>query len=227
MKIEKLYVLAISLMLTILVCVGSMITILVCMDVTTSAQEIPEYVKEESTPTIQSNKTQTIVTQQPPKVSPSETSTHPTYGVESTPTKTPHYTITAEERELLARIVTCEASICSLECQKDVCSVIFNRLESGKWRKDVNGDGQITLYDIIYYPNAFSPTSNGAMDRCTSPCKSAYEAVDYVVENGSTVPTEVRYFRISYDFSWEGYANYKVIDNVYFGYFTDWKNGAW
>ena len=146
----------------------------------------------------------------------------------STPdTKEPYYNITAEERELLARIVTCEASICSLECQKDVCSVIFNRLESGKWRKDMNNDGEITLYDIIYYPNAFSPTANGAMDKCTKPCASAYEAVDYVVENGPTVPTYVRYFRTSYDFSWDDYTNYKVIDNVYFGYFTTWKQGAW
>ncbi len=146
----------------------------------------------------------------------------------STPdTKEPYYNITAEERELLARIVTCEASICSLECQKDVCSVIFNRLESGKWRKDMNNDGVITLYDIIYYPNAFSPTINGAMDKCTKPCASAYEAVDYVVENGPTVPTYVRYFRTSYDFSWKDYANYKIIDNVYFGYFITWQQGAW
>ena len=141
--------------------------------------------------------------------------------------KKSHYNVTSEERELLARIVTCEASICSLECQKDVCSVIFNRLESGKWKKDMNNDGEITLYDIIYYPNAFSPTINGALDRCTTPCKSAYEAVDYVIENGPTVPTYVRYFRASYDFSWDGYENYKTIDNVYFGYFEDWKEGAW
>lgn len=141
--------------------------------------------------------------------------------------KNSHYNVTPEERDLLARIVTCEASICSLECQKDVCSVIFNRLESGKWKKDMNNDGEITLYDIIYYPNAFSPTIDGALDRCTEPCKSAYKAVDYVIENGPTVPTYVRYFRASYDFFWDGYENYKTIDNVYFGYFEDWQKGAW
>lgn len=138
-----------------------------------------------------------------------------------------YYSVTEEERKLLARIVTCEASICSIECQKDVCSVIFNRLESGKWKKDMNGDSKITVYDIIYYPNAFTPTINGALDRCTQPCQSAYEAVDYIIKNGPTVPTEVRYFRTDYDFSWDGYKNYKVIDNVYFGYFTDWQKGAW
>lgn len=141
--------------------------------------------------------------------------------------KNSYYNVTEEERELLARIVTCESSICSLECQKDVCSVIFNRLDSGKWKKDMNGDGQITLYDIIYYPNAFSPTTDGSLNRCTKPCESAYQAVDYVIENGPTVPTYVRYFRASYDFTWEGYINYKTIDNVYFGYFEDWQKGAW
>ena len=130
-----------------------------------------------------------------------------------------YYQITSDERELLAKIVTCESSICSLECQKDVCSVIFNRLDSGKW-----GD---SLEEVIYYPNAFSPTIDGSLDRCTTPCKSAYEAVDYVIKYGPTVPTYVRYFRASYDFNWDGYQNYKVIDNVYFGYFTDWTKGAW
>ena len=138
-----------------------------------------------------------------------------------------YYNITEEEKELLARLVTCEASICSVECQKDVCSVVFNRLDSDKWKRDMNNDGQITLYDIVYYPNAFSPTINGALDKCSTPCKSAYEAVDYVIENGPTVPTYVRYFRTDHDFSWDGYKNYKVIDNVYFGYFENWHKGAW
>ena len=136
----------------------------------------------------------------------------------------PAITITVEEREMLARLVFLESSICSDDCQRAVASVVFNRLDSGRWRKDVNKDGEITLYDIIYYPNAFTPAGKIAT---TTPNQAAYDAVDYVLENGVTVPTYVRYFRTSYDFSWEGYENYTVIDNVYFGYFTDWENGAW
>ena len=156
---------------------------------------------------------------------PTVETTRPT--IDNTPTKPenkPAITINAEEREMLARLVFLESSICSDDCQRAVASVVFNRLDSGRWRKDVNKDGEITLYDIIYYPNAFTPAGKIAT---TTPNQAAYDAVDYVLENGVTVPTYVRYFRTSYDFSWEGYENYTVMDNVYFGYFTDWENGAW
>ena len=136
------------------------------------------------------------------------------------------YEVTEEERYLLAKLAHSEGSVCSEACQRDIVSVVFNRLESGKWRKDMNGDDKITVYDIIYYPNAFTPATNGAIDNY-EPIAKDYRAVDYVVTNGSTVPTEVRYFRTDYDFKWDGYENYKVIDNVYFGYFVDWQKGAW
>lgn len=137
-----------------------------------------------------------------------------------------YYIVTAEEREMLATLVYLESSICSTECQRAVASVIFNRLDSEKWRKDMNKDGAITLYDIVYYPNAFSPSYliEDYKDKTTQEC---YDAVDYVIQNGPTVPTEVRYFRTKYDFNWDNYANYCVLDNVYFGYFTNWKQGAW
>ena len=137
-----------------------------------------------------------------------------------------YYNITKEERYLLAKLVHSEASVYSDECKRAVASVVFNRLDSGKWRKDMNEDGKITLYDIIYYPNAFTPAMNGMIDKW-EPTIEDFEAVDYVLLNGPTVPTEVRYFRTDYDFNWEGYENYNFIDNVYFGYFTDWRNGAW
>jgi spore germination cell wall hydrolase CwlJ-like protein len=135
--------------------------------------------------------------------------------------------ITAEERELIARIVTCEADEYSVECQRAVASVIFNRLESGKWQKDMNKDGKITVYDIIYYPNAFTPVQDGSLDRCTAPSESAYKAVDYVIKNGPTVPEYVRYFRDYKHFTWQGYKGYTIIDDMYFGYFEDWYKGAW
>ena len=136
------------------------------------------------------------------------------------------YHVSEYERELLAKLVNSEASVCSIECKKDVVSVVFNRLDSGKWKKDMNSDGNITLYDIIYYPNAFSPATDGAIDNSV-PTQEDYDVVDYVILHGSTLPTEVRYFRAYSDFTWETYRNYKIIDNVYFGYFEDWRNGVW
>ena len=143
--------------------------------------------------------------------------------------KSAHYTVTSAERELLAKIVYLESSVCSLDTQKDVCSVVFNRLESGKWEKDMNSDGKITLYDIVYYPCAFSPVLEGKMDSCV-PDANAYKAVDYVIKNGPTIPTYVRYFRSDRHFTeWydEGYIGYHDRDNMYFGYFEGWEQGQW
>ena len=138
----------------------------------------------------------------------------------------PYYIVTAEEREMLATLVYLESSICSEDCQRAVASVIFNRLDSGRWKKDVNKDGEITLYDIVYYPNAFSPAYliEDYKDKTTQEC---YDAVDYVIQNGPTVPTYVRYFRTNYHFKWDGYKGYCDMDNVYFGYMIDWQKGAW
>ena len=135
-----------------------------------------------------------------------------------------YLSVTEEERELLARIVYLEAGICSIECQRGIASVILNRLESNKWVIDVDENGQITIYDIIYYPDAFSPAY---LIPETTPSQSCYDAVDYVICNGTTLPPEVRYFRINYDFTWTNYKNYCIIDTVHFGYFTNWKEGAW
>ena len=38
-----------------------------------------------------------------------------------------------------------------------VCDVILNRLDSGRWGN--------SLYEVIYYPRAFSVVSNGTIDR--------------------------------------------------------------
>lgn len=162
------------------------------------------------------------------------TSTVPTYPLTSNPVEDnvssenskSYYIVTAEERDMLATLVYLESSICSEGCQKAVASVIFNRLDSGRWKKDVNKDGKVTLYDIVYYPNAFSPAYliEDYKDETTQEC---YDAVDYVIQNGPTVPTYVRYFRTNYHFKWDGYKGYCDMDNVYFGYMEAWQNGAW
>ena len=137
---------------------------------------------------------------------------------------TPYYHVTPEEYEMLASLVFLESGGCSQDCQKAVTSVIFNRLSCGEWKKDVNSDGFITLYDIIYYPNAFSPAHRITRTKAT---EKVYDSVDYVIMYGPTVPEYVRYFRSDYDFNWENYKNYTTYDNVYFGYFDNWSEGAW
>ena len=125
--------------------------------------------------------------------------------VEVEPTYT--YNITSAEREMLARLVYLEANTESLECQKAIVSVVFNRLNSGYW-----GD---SLQGVVYAPNQFSPANYIWQ---TTPKDTNYRAVDEVLKFGSTLPQHILYFRANYHFDWAGYNPYKQIDDVCFGY---------
>lgn len=117
------------------------------------------------------------------------------------------YNLTTEERELLAQLLYHEARGESLECQKAVVSVVLNRMKSGIW-----GD---TLKEVIYAKNQFEPVSRGLLPN-TKPLKKQYEAIDYVLENGTTIPEDVLYFRANHYFEW-GTA-YMNMDNTYFSF---------
>lgn len=122
------------------------------------------------------------------------------------------YIITAEEREMLARIVYLESNSESLDCQKAVASAIINRWQNGYWGE--------TIEEVIYAPNQFTPAS--VMYKIT-PKNTNYEAVDYVLKNGCTIPEYVLYFRANYHFNWNGYVAYTKIDDVCFGYLNSDK----
>ena len=123
----------------------------------------------------------------------------------------PTYTISSEEREMLARLVFLEANTESLECQKAIVSTIINRWQYGHW-----GD---TLKDVVYAQDQFTPSGHIWK---TTPNETNYEAVDAVIRDGITIPEYVMYFRLDWGFSnvWDGYVEYAKIDNVCFGYFT-------
>ena len=122
------------------------------------------------------------------------------------------YNVTSEEREMLARIVYLESNIESIECQKAVASVIINRWQDGYW-----GD---TLYDVIYAKSQFAPAHKIYK---TTPTETNYEAVDYVLRYGCTVPGYVKFFRIDYHFDWDGYVPYTKMDHTCFGYLNEDK----
>ena len=117
------------------------------------------------------------------------------------------YNITSEEREMLARLVYREANVENLECQKAVVSVIINRWQNGYW-----GD---TLEDVVYAKNQFTPAD---LLYKTTPNERNYEAVDWVLKNGTTLPEYVLYFRANYHFNWQGYKPYTQISTTFFGY---------
>ena len=120
-----------------------------------------------------------------------------------------HYDVTSEEREMIARLLYREAGGTGLDCQKMVVSVIFNRYDAAK-------EGT-SLSDIVYAKGQFTPAS--ILYR-TTPTEENYEAVDFIIKNGSVLPSYVKYFRASYHFNWSGYVGYTSLDNVYFGYVT-------
>lgn len=124
-----------------------------------------------------------------------------------------HYNITNVEREMIARLLYREAGAASLECQKMVVSVIFNRYDAA--------GGDTSLSDIVYAKGQFTPAS---LLYRTTPTEQNYEAVDYVVKNGSVLPSYVRFFRANYHFNWSGYVGYTSLDGTYFGYLTRDKN---
>ena len=117
------------------------------------------------------------------------------------------YYISLDDRETLARLVFLEANTESLECQKAIASVVINRVNSGYW-----GD---TVDSVVYAPNQFTPAPRIPY---TTPTAINYEAVDYVLENGVTLPTYCLYFRAGYHFNWTGYVPYTSMGNTYFGY---------
>ena len=117
--------------------------------------------------------------------------------------------ICSSDRELIARLLYHEGRGESFECQCAIVSVIVNRLNSGIWGN--------TFVDVIYAKNQFEPVLNGKLSN-TKPLQQQYDAVDYVIENGVTVPEWVQYFRAEYHFKWSnGYTKYMNMNNTYFG----------
>lgn len=119
------------------------------------------------------------------------------------------YNVTLDDRETIARLVFLEANTESLECQKAIASVVLNRVNSGYWGNTVNS--------VVYAKNQFTPASRIPY---VTPTATNYEAVDYVLENGSTLPSYCLYFRANYHFNWPGYVGYTKIDDVCFGYMS-------
>ena len=118
------------------------------------------------------------------------------------------YELSAEDRELVTKLLYCEGRGESVECQRAIVSVIINRWQSGKWGSSIS--------DVVYAKGQFEPVSTGALSK-SKPSQTQYDVVDYILHNGTTLPNWVMYFRASYHFNWKGYTQYCNIDNTYFG----------
>lgn len=119
----------------------------------------------------------------------------------------PYYEVTDYERELLERLVYHEGNTESLECQKAIISVVFNRLYD-----EYNRFGD-SIEEVIYAPGQFTVASYLFEDE---PNETNKEAVDWVIWNGPSIDEKIQFFRSKYYFSWVEPA--MNIDNTYFSY---------
>ena len=116
------------------------------------------------------------------------------------------YNISAEERDMLARLLYLEGGSTSYKCQKMIMEVVFNHYEY-RGRKS-------SFTDIVYTKNLFSPAQK---IKNTKARQIQYDIVDEICRDGMTIlPSYVLYFRASYHHSWA--TPYTDIDNVYFSY---------
>lgn len=119
----------------------------------------------------------------------------------------PYYEITDYERELLERLVYHEGNTESLECQKAIASVVFNRLYDEYHRFGSS------IEEVIYAPGQFTVASYLFENE---PNETNKDAVDWVIWNGPSIDEKIQFFRSKYYFSWVEPA--MNIDNTYFSY---------
>lgn len=114
----------------------------------------------------------------------------------------PAYEYTAEELDLLARIINAEAGSSWIpdEVQLYVGSVVLNRVKSDRFPDTIKG--------VIYQKGQYSPTWNGAIKK--NPSQRAIDNARYLLENGSTLPENVVF-----------QANFRQGSGVYYKYYDD------
>ena len=120
------------------------------------------------------------------------------------------YDLTQEEKDMLVKLVYLESRGEPYEGKKAVASIVMNRVESPYWGSDVE--------TIIFAKRQFSPASkiNTTTIGTDNVWLECVNAVEDVLQNGSTLPPYVLYFRADYYF--KGKEQYTNIGNHYFSY---------
>lgn len=94
------------------------------------------------------------------------------------------YEFTAEEIDLLARVVMSESSIEPYECKVGVAKTVINRVMSDNYPN--------TVAEVVNEPFQFSTADNGTPD---SEC---YKAVHNAIDYPDCFPNDMVYFRTDY-----------------------------
>lgn len=115
--------------------------------------------------------------------------------------------ISEEETKLIAKCLYTECRGESLECQKGVCSVIYNRYQYCSYE---------TINDVIYAKSQFD--TSGFDELSDEKVESMIEIVEEIFSDGPTMPPHVIYFRADYYHEFSDASNYRCLDNTYFSY---------
>lgn len=110
-----------------------------------------------------------------------------------------------KEKYMLASIIYHEGGIESYETQLAIGSVVLNRIRSGLW-----GD---SISDVLFARGQF--VDEAELNR-TKPTETQIQVVEDLLENGTTIPYYVMYFRIWHYFDWA--TDYALMDHTYFSY---------
>ena len=97
--------------------------------------------------------------------------------------KKPKPTYTAEDLDLLARIINAEAGCDWMPdwVQRMVGSVVLNRVKSNRFPN--------TIREVIYQPGQYGPVTNGSIHK--KPTQKVLKNAKYVLENGPNCPEGV------------------------------------
>jgi spore germination cell wall hydrolase CwlJ-like protein len=103
----------------------------------------------------------------------------------SAPTETEQNSVDQDELYLLAHLINAEAgsSWCSDELQIYVVSVVLNRMASSSFPN--------TMYGVIYQSGQYACTWDGNFEK--EPTERAWRNAEYVLTNGSQLPSNVLY----------------------------------
>ena len=113
---------------------------------------------------------------------------------------------TQEGIGMLASLVTLEVGAESYECQQAVASVVINRMIIENK----------SLHEVVYQENLFSVAP---YVEHTEPFDQCVDAVLDVIQNGTTIPRYVTYFRADCYHDWgDRYVSWRRIDKTYFTY---------
>lgn len=115
--------------------------------------------------------------------------------------------LTREDIDILAACLYLECRGESIECQEAICSLIINRLNTGKYGDTISG--------VVYAPGQFS-TAPYLKNVNLELAITQYEVIETVMTYGTILPPYVVYFRANKYHRWSDTEDYMNVDNTFF-----------